>query len=397
MPRNGTGTYSLPSGINPVTDGTVIDANWANTTLTDLAVATTGSMPRDGQAPMTGPLKLADGSVSTPSLSWNADSTTGFYRPGTGSLAISVGGIEQVRFTAGNLLLGTTTNTGAKLNVVGDSSLTGAVTITGQSTFVGTAIHSTLEAIRLTNGTGYIAGFNSDNTTRQGYLQFNTGGAINLAAEGVNFVQLTSAGGSFKVLTSGEAAASAVLTANNTLDSQVQIGVSPLGSIEIGKAGRTTAGTPAIDFHSSTNNIDYDARIVASGGTATVGKGLLMLQGAQIHTDGGSSLKYYNSGTTNALDYNNGNHQRWTPAAGAQTLSVTNWPASGRLGMLLVDGVNLGAATITWPAGTRFIKSDGTETTTFSSLGITLQSAGTDRVFLWTFDGGANVYVRVMR
>lgn len=105
---------------------------------------------------------------------------------------------------------------------------------------------------------------------------------------------------------------------------------------------------------------------------------------------------YYNSGTTNALDYVNGSHQRWTPATGAQTLSIANWPPTGNLGELLIEGVNLGAATITWPT-INWIKSDGTTTTTFSSNGVTLQTSGTDWVLLWTRDAGTTIYGKVVR
>lgn len=104
---------------------------------------------------------------------------------------------------------------------------------------------------------------------------------------------------------------------------------------------------------------------------------------------------YYNSGTTNALDYTNGSHQRWAPT-GTVTLSITNWPPSGNLGELLIEGVNLGAATITWPT-IQWIKSDGSTTTTFSSNGVTLQSSGTDWVFLWTRDAGTTIYGKVIR
>lgn len=105
---------------------------------------------------------------------------------------------------------------------------------------------------------------------------------------------------------------------------------------------------------------------------------------------------YFNSGTTNALDYTNGSHQRWAPSTGAQTLSITNWPPSGNLGELLIEGVNLGAATITWPT-INWIKLDGTTTTTFSSNGVTLQASGTDWVFLWTRDAGTTIYGKVVR
>lgn len=47
--------------------------------------------------------------------------------------------------------------------------------------------------------------------------------------------------------------------------------------IEMGATG--AANTPFIDFHSSGNNIDYDARLVASGGTGAVGQGSLRVVG----------------------------------------------------------------------------------------------------------------------
>lgn len=105
---------------------------------------------------------------------------------------------------------------------------------------------------------------------------------------------------------------------------------------------------------------------------------------------------WHDSGTTNALDYTNGSMQRWAPNTGAQTLSITAWPPSGALGELLIEGVNLGAATITWPT-INWIKSDGTTTTTFSSNGVTLQSSGTDFFLLWTRDAGTTIYGKFVR
>jgi hypothetical protein len=105
---------------------------------------------------------------------------------------------------------------------------------------------------------------------------------------------------------------------------------------------------------------------------------------------------YFNSGTTNALNYENGSHQRWAPNTGAQTLSITNWPPSGNLGELLIEGVNLGAATITWPT-INWITSTGATTTTFSSNGVTLQTSGIDWVLLWTRDAGTTIYGKIVR
>lgn len=58
MPRNANGVYSLPSG-NPVVPGTLIESTWANPTMSDLGNEITKSLPRDGTAPMTGPLILS--------------------------------------------------------------------------------------------------------------------------------------------------------------------------------------------------------------------------------------------------------------------------------------------------------------------------------------------------
>lgn len=112
------------------------------------------------------------------------------------------------------------------------------------------------------------------------------------------------------------------------------------------------------------------------------------------------AVTYYDSTTTNALDLKNGRCQRWAPNTGAQTLSITAWPAAGLLGEILIEGINLGAATITWPT-INWVKPDGTTTTTFSTYataaGVTLASSGRDWVYLWTRDGGTTIYGKVIR
>ena len=57
MSRNGSGIYNLPTG-NPVVTGTTISSNWANTTLSDISTALTGSVASDGQTPVTGNLQM---------------------------------------------------------------------------------------------------------------------------------------------------------------------------------------------------------------------------------------------------------------------------------------------------------------------------------------------------
>ena len=63
MSRNGSGTYTLPSG-NPVVTGTVITSTWANTTMQNVADALTQSVASDGQTPMSGDLNMATNNIN---------------------------------------------------------------------------------------------------------------------------------------------------------------------------------------------------------------------------------------------------------------------------------------------------------------------------------------------
>jgi hypothetical protein len=55
-------------------------------------------------------------------------------------------------------------------------------------------------------------------------------------------------------------------------------------SIEIGAVG--SSNTPKIDFHSSSSSTDYDARLIASGGTSSAGAGTLTLTAATFAVSG---------------------------------------------------------------------------------------------------------------
>ena len=103
MPRNATGTYSLPAG-NPVVPGTLIESTWANPTMADLGNEITKSLPRDGTAPMTGPLILSrDGvlareAVTVQQMTNSISGTNSFMPAGTVQLfamnAVPTGWLE---------------------------------------------------------------------------------------------------------------------------------------------------------------------------------------------------------------------------------------------------------------------------------------------------------------
>lgn len=93
MPRNQNGQYFLPDG-NPVTPGELITSDWANTTLDDVAAGLSGSLDRNGAGGMKAPLKLIDGTVNNPSLSFSSEGSTGVYLKSTGVMGVSVMGTE---------------------------------------------------------------------------------------------------------------------------------------------------------------------------------------------------------------------------------------------------------------------------------------------------------------
>jgi hypothetical protein len=135
MSRNGSGVYSLPAG-NPVVTGTTISSSWANTTLSDIATALTGSIAADGQTAMTGNLQMGNNKVTGLAVA----SATG------DALSYNQAATVTTLTTTGNVTIGgTLTLTGGlTLNgnvTVGDAS-TDTLTVNATSTFAAGATFS---------------------------------------------------------------------------------------------------------------------------------------------------------------------------------------------------------------------------------------------------------------
>lgn len=122
MPRNGSGSMSIP---NSFSSGTTISSSAVNANFTDIATEITGSLPRDGQAAMTGQLKASSGSAASPGMAFSADTDTGFFRKGSNSIGVSVGGVEVAEFASGTLTItGTISFTGFAAGTVSAPSIT---------------------------------------------------------------------------------------------------------------------------------------------------------------------------------------------------------------------------------------------------------------------------------
>lgn len=98
MPRDGSGNYTLPAG-NPVVPQSIIETDWANPTMNDLAAAMSDSLSRSGQGGMLAPFLFADGSAGSPSISWSNESASGWYRAAFNDVRYSVSGVDVVQIT----------------------------------------------------------------------------------------------------------------------------------------------------------------------------------------------------------------------------------------------------------------------------------------------------------
>src|SRR5262245_54503794 len=105
MPRDSNGNYSLPAGINPVVPGTIIEADWANPTLDDVANALSDSLSRTGSGGMLSPFKFSDGVAAAPGSSWVNEPTSGWYRAGLNDFRYSVGGADSFKITLAGIEL----------------------------------------------------------------------------------------------------------------------------------------------------------------------------------------------------------------------------------------------------------------------------------------------------
>lgn len=223
--------------------------------------------------------------------------------------------------------------------------------------------------------------------------------AKNLSAtlRGVNYGTLPTTNGGTGVSASGTTGN--VLTSNGTTWASSALPIatsSALGVVKVDNSTLTVNASGVISvigiMTTATANSTY---LALAGGTLT-GSVIFGYNNANQVMFKDVGFTYLDNGTTNTINYKNGSHQRWAPSTGAQTLTVTNWPSTGNLGELLIEGVNLGASTITWPT-INWVKNDGTTTTAVASNGVTFQASGTDWVFLWSRDAGTTIYAKVVR
>lgn len=156
MSRDANGNYTLPIG-NPVITDTIIDSEWANDTAGDLGNEITNSLDRYGKGGMVAPFRVPNGTKALPTLSFNAETSSGLYRAADGQLRISIKGNDALSLIEGvpvQFLGGSFSQTGGAITIS-----SGALTLNG-----GTVV-ATGGTFRMLQGT---VTFNGDGLFQEG-------------------------------------------------------------------------------------------------------------------------------------------------------------------------------------------------------------------------------------
>jgi Chaperone of endosialidase len=298
MSRNGTGTYALP--LPPVVSGTTIDPIHFNTTLNDVAVGITESLPVDGQRSMTGPFKLASGTAANPAFGFNAESSTGLYYPSTGTLAISVLASEKMRVLSnGNIIIGSMSDAGQQLQVNTSVNIGTTLAVGGAATFSSTV--NVIGTVTAPTFVGNLTGTATNATVAANYLPLTSGtltGALTINTSGST--------SSLFVLDTGAAGANVRLTGNGAVTPTKYIR-SLNGTLQIVNS-QYSAVIMQVD---DTGNITNYGSMYPNSGTfnvvgAVTASGNIATTGAISATAGGAvSDPYGRISTTLPADSNN--------------------------------------------------------------------------------------------
>lgn len=127
---------------NSFSSGTTISSAAMNANFTDIATEITGSLPRDGQAAMTGQLQATAGSATSPGIAFSGDTNTGVFRKAADTLGFAVGGTEVASSTSTAFTISGLTATGASLTTPTIAGATLSGTLAGTPTFSGAVAFS---------------------------------------------------------------------------------------------------------------------------------------------------------------------------------------------------------------------------------------------------------------
>jgi Lower baseplate protein N-terminal domain len=282
-----------------VSSSPYIDFNSGATTVDfDSRISASGGTGSSGG----GTLTITAGSLSI------SGAAAGTITVGNGltSGTINLGGAAVTSAGSVNILSAGTTS-GTKTINIGTSGSTGSTTTINIGTAGGTTPTTNFFGPTIFNTSLSLSGV-ADTATAATHYFVETGsdGLIrpktlaNVRTEVVTGAAITSGGGATDSLVV-HLAGTETITGAKTFQSTTLIGIGTSqtiqlipgtggGGIEIGRTDNV-ASTPFIDFHSGTTGAnDFDARIIASGGTASAGNGTLTLTAATVSHSGLTTL-----------------------------------------------------------------------------------------------------------
>lgn len=282
MSRNGSGTYNLPAG-NPVVTGNTISSSWANTTLSDIASALTGSIAADGQTTPTANLVM--GTYAHTGVG-NATARTMYASAGQVQDSVltyltSVAGTNAI--TASAPIVMTAYATGQTFQFIASASNTGATTININS--IG------LKSITRDGTTALVAG------------DLVSGGAYQLIYDGTQF-QLTNSSNASVQVTSFSAGTTGLTPSTATTGAITLAGT--LG-VANGGTGLTTLASSRIPYGNGTGALSSSSTFVFDGTNLGIGTASPVGKLDVVAAAGSSSLiRAYNSTGTFASGWANG-------------------------------------------------------------------------------------------
>ena len=339
MPRNSSGNYTLPAG-NPVVSGTIIEASWANDTLTDMATAMTDSLSRSGEGGMTAPLRVVDGTAAVPSVAFANETNSGIYRSAAGDYYLVVQGAGIFRLQPTGV-----TVTG-NLNVTGNLTFSGplsGLTLTGDLA-VGGNTSLTGQTLSITNSTAYFPQTISKNKTAD-------------------------ANASYYVFDKDRAGAA--VQNSDILGNVIFRGFDGTNYVQGASIIAKVAGTPG------TNDMPGSLSLLttADGESAPTERLFIAPSGQTVAR--AAIQEKYNAIGASAIDLNVGNYFSKT-ISGTTTFTVSNVPASGTATSFILDLTNGGSSTINWWSGMKWA----------GGKAPTLTASGRDVLGFYTWDGG---------
>lgn len=168
--------------------------------------------------------------------------------------------------------------------------------------------------------------------------------------------------------------------------------------------GGSVSGTTASPFASVDRaaEIYWQGSVLPATGGSTVNNALAVGLGPGYATAGILRWDQYvtwpldkGTVTSGTVTFNASKWQKYKLTVGGNlTIAFSSWLANG-YNEVQIQLVNGGSATLTWPS-INWMKGDGTSSTSFASLGVTLQASGTNFVTVWSPDAGATLFGTAM-